>query len=809
MTVSGSGTVTSTPAGISCSAATCSARFVSGTAVTLSAAPGTNQVFGGWTGDCAGTGACSLTLTADHAATATFTPTYALSVTVSGSGTVTSRPAGISCTAGTCSARFLSGTAVTLAAAPGTNQVFGGWTGTCAGTSDCSLTLTADSAATATFTPTYALSVTVSGSGSVTSTPAGISCSAGTCTARFVSGTAVALATLPGTNQVFSGWTGDCAGSTCSLTMNADHAVTASFTASSSLSVSVSGTGTVTSTPAGISCTSATSPCTAQFATGTSVSLAAQAGTSQVFSAWGGACSGSGACSLTVSSSQSVSATFVAASTLTVTVSGTGSVYSTPAGISCATGTCAAKFATGTSISLSASPGTNQVLSAWGGSCSGAGLCSVTLTADATVSATFLPTYQLSVSVVGVGNVTTTPSGISCSTGTCTARFASGAAVALAATPGSQQTLSGWGGACSGTSSCGVTMTADTSVTATFSSYNPNLVFVTTAPGNNGNMGGLAGADARCAKDALNAGLTGSFVAYLSTSTTSAVSRLGTRRAWVRPKDGLPVFDKPADVEAGNAYYPPRLDATGFDTTNSTESTYPVATGTDSSTGAADGTNTCADWTSTSGNYRGGAADASGGPWSTWNLHPCSTFGTKIYCFEVDATVALSVTKLTGRGAFVTAGSWAGADVGGRSGADAKCAAEATAAGLTGTYLAALATSTAGMGARFDLTLAQWLRPDGIPIAAYSSQFFNGAHVSAFNVTAAGAHLGNVMAWTGTYGGATQTGSLSITCQDWTSSASSNQGMAGDAFLSSDYWVNPGDNTQACNLLAHLYCMQQ
>jgi uncharacterized repeat protein (TIGR03803 family) len=65
----GGGTVTSSPAGINCGT-TCSANFVSGSVVTLTATPVTGSVFSGWSGDCSGTGSC--TVTASASATATF-----------------------------------------------------------------------------------------------------------------------------------------------------------------------------------------------------------------------------------------------------------------------------------------------------------------------------------------------------------------------------------------------------------------------------------------------------------------------------------------------------------------------------------------------------------------------------------------------------------------------------------------------------------------------------------------------------------------------------------------------------------------
>jgi hypothetical protein len=69
----GTGTVTSAPAGISCGT-DCAESYPSGTAVTLTAAPGAGSTFGGWSGGgCGGTGGCTVTLTASTTVTATFT----------------------------------------------------------------------------------------------------------------------------------------------------------------------------------------------------------------------------------------------------------------------------------------------------------------------------------------------------------------------------------------------------------------------------------------------------------------------------------------------------------------------------------------------------------------------------------------------------------------------------------------------------------------------------------------------------------------------------------------------------------------
>lgn len=68
----GTGTVTSSPAGINCGS-DCNENYSSGASVTLTAAVGSGSTFAGWSGgSCSGTGACTLTISGNVAVTATF-----------------------------------------------------------------------------------------------------------------------------------------------------------------------------------------------------------------------------------------------------------------------------------------------------------------------------------------------------------------------------------------------------------------------------------------------------------------------------------------------------------------------------------------------------------------------------------------------------------------------------------------------------------------------------------------------------------------------------------------------------------------
>ena len=155
-TGTGTGTVTSTPAGIACQP-TCVANFASGQVVALTATAAAGSTFAGWTGaGCSGTAGCSVTLTAATTVTAMFnksTTNFTLTVTEAGSGTgtVTSAPAGIACQP-MCSASFASGQVVGLTATAAEGSTFAGWSGGgCSGTGGCSVTVTAATTVTATF----------------------------------------------------------------------------------------------------------------------------------------------------------------------------------------------------------------------------------------------------------------------------------------------------------------------------------------------------------------------------------------------------------------------------------------------------------------------------------------------------------------------------------------------------------------------------------------------------------------------------------------------------------------------------------
>src|SRR5262249_21963303 len=143
--------------------------------------------------------------------------------------------------------------------------------------------------------------------------------------------------------------------------------------------------------------------------------------------------------------------------------SGTGEVTSSPAGIECGHD-CEEEYEDGETVVLTGAPGAHSEAVQWTGCDSeeeAGKKCVVTMSAAKSVSATFgLEKRQLSVSVTGsgTGSVSSSPAGISCSSGTCTHQYDFGTVVTLTPSAGAGSEFKGWSGACSGTGSCVVTM---------------------------------------------------------------------------------------------------------------------------------------------------------------------------------------------------------------------------------------------------------------------------------------------------------------------------------------------------------------
>ncbi len=308
----GGGTVTSAPAGISCGS-TCSASYASGTAVTLSASPAAGSTFAGWSGACAGTGSCTVTMTAARSVTAAFETSAVVDATVSvnaGGAAAGSFGADAGFSGGNTYATTAAiDTALVPAPVPPAavfqTERYGEFTYTFAnrtpGTAQAVTLYFAETYWTAAGQRTFNVAV----NGATVLTAFDIFAAAGGGN-RGIARTFETTANASG--QVVVQFTRAGGPDNPKVT---GITVAAGGTNGTTYALSVTragiGTGTVTSTPAGISCGAA---CSASFASGTTVTLTAAPASGSVFTGWSGACTGTGACVASMTAARSVTATF-------------------------------------------------------------------------------------------------------------------------------------------------------------------------------------------------------------------------------------------------------------------------------------------------------------------------------------------------------------------------------------------------------------------------------------------------------------------------------------------------------------------
>jgi hypothetical protein len=326
-----------------------------------------------------------------------------------------------------------------------------------------------------------------------------------------------------------------------------------------------------------------------------------------------------------------------------------------------------------------------------------------------------------------------------------------------------------------------------------------NFMFMSSTVRAAGSLGGLAGADALCQQLASAAGIgDNTYRAWLSTSTVNAKDRLGTARGWVR-RDGVPFADTQADLLATGAMYPPMLDENGVPWTNFTLPY--VVTATDSSGMLVNGpANTCSDWTDTAGGGPGYGTPFSRGLGWTGGigvLTSCDA-ATHIFCFGIDRQVAVVAPTVPGRRAFITASTFDPTT--GIAGADTACANDATAANLTGSYRALLATPTASARSRFVTTGAPWYRLDGVEVTADLATM-----LAPLATTATADYGAGQFPFTGASDPG-QPGLSATTCAGWTSKLSTDHGEVGNAASVASWF---GVATVSCDVGGGVYCFEQ
>lgn len=235
--------------------------------------------------------------------------------------------------------------------------------------------------------------------GDVLSQPDAIWCPVAICARDFPEGTTVTLTGRATEGYEIWRWEGACTGTgkTCTVRMDQDRSVSlviGPVRPALTVTFTGSGAGRVTSTPAGVDCTST---CTVPFELGTTtITLHATAAAGAYFVEWSGMnCPLRGDCVLPLSSGTQAAAEFEPLVALSVTLAGEGhgTVISTPAGISCGA-TCSAEIVPGSGVDLSAAPAPGSRFAGWTPAlCSEQSpTCHLSPREDTAITATFEPT---------------------------------------------------------------------------------------------------------------------------------------------------------------------------------------------------------------------------------------------------------------------------------------------------------------------------------------------------------------------------------------------------------------------------------
>jgi uncharacterized repeat protein (TIGR02543 family) len=288
-------------------------------------------------------------------------PTYSLSLSVNGMGSVVTDPD---------STFYTYGQVVQLTANPSLGWSFSHWSGDLSGsTNPSTITMTSNKAVTATFTQCeYTLSISVDpvAGGSVGAVPS----------PPYYYGTVVTLTASANPGYSFDYWSGDASGTNpvTTVTMTADKSVTAHFSQdvyTLSISVDPVAGGSVGAVP---------SP---PYYYGTVVTLTASANPGYSFDYWSGDASGTNpVTTVTMTADISVTAHFTQNPyTLTIIIDGQGTVVKDPDQTS---------YAYDTEVELTAIADTNWVFSTWSGDLTGdENPQTITMNANKTVTAHF------------------------------------------------------------------------------------------------------------------------------------------------------------------------------------------------------------------------------------------------------------------------------------------------------------------------------------------------------------------------------------------------------------------------------------
>jgi len=357
------------------------------------------------------------------------------------------------------------------------------------------------------------------------------------------------------------------------------------------------------------------------------------------------------------------------------------------------------------------------------------------------------------------------------------------------------------------------------------------MIFVT-SEAFNGNLGGIAGADAKCQSAATNAGLTGNWFALISTDSSAAYSRLV--KTYYKTVNGITIADTHNSLFSETH---PVLITTEFGGPTSYGGY--TWTGTDDQGGPIYGNN-CSNWTSADSGT-GGAIGASEELDSKWiqastlqcnesigiycvslnAANPCDGVTCESYCdgnarkyngycvdgscqysteqCEADCVDAECVNESTT--IFVTSQVYNG-NMGGLAGADSRCHTLGQQVEV-GNWIALLSDGVTDGDDRIPDLI--YKRVDGVTVASSKSDLFNGGIDNPINITEEGTTVAqgasvwtDTSQWGGGFGGESH-------CEQWSTDSGDTTGIAGNPHSNTSTWTfGPLLN---CNQEAGLYCV--
>lgn len=317
--------------------------YLHGETVTLTAVPGQNASFTGWSGAYGDVNPLVITMDGDKSVTATFLDNIYTLTTLAdptGTGSITVSPQ---------KDAYYEGEVVQLTPVPISGYKFAGWSGDVTGTVEpAELVMTKNSTVTAAFIPgdTFTIEISISGGdGTILKSPS---------KTEYGYGEQVTLTAIPGPGYEFLDWSGDLETSDnpAVVTVTKDMQIAANFAGEGiySLTILPPTNGSVT-----------VDPVRDLYAQDEEVSLTAVPELGYVFSGWGGDALGlDNPLTITMTQNTTVSASFIVAPlyNLSVTTNGPGSVTVDPPGT---------QFVAGSTITLTATAESGFAFTGWTG----------------------------------------------------------------------------------------------------------------------------------------------------------------------------------------------------------------------------------------------------------------------------------------------------------------------------------------------------------------------------------------------------------------------------------------------------------